>query len=210
VVGVSRSRIEDTDNLHQYSVDLSELSSISEFVKSLLDRASSDNKINAVDAVVCNAGAGQFGALENFSALQIQQSIQLNLVSPLVLLRALLPTLKKHNRSDIVFIASESALQAGRFGSIYSAAKFGLRGAAQSLRTECASSNCHVGIVNPGMVKTEFFNELSFEPGDAWQHSLQANDVATAVMSILNSPDNAVLEEINVRPLQHVVQKKNR
>jgi len=50
--------------------------------------------------------------------------------------------------------------------------------------------------------------KLSFEPGSAWQHSLLANDVATAVMTILNSPDNAVLEEINVRPLQHVVQKK--
>jgi len=209
VIGVARSRIEDRDNLHQYSVDLSDLDAIGTFINSSRSRLSSDNQINSIDAVVCNAGAGQFGALENFSATQIQQSIQLNLVSPLVLLRALLPALKKHDRSDIVFIASESAIQAGRFGSIYSAAKFGLRGAAQSLRVECASANCHVGIVNPGMVKTEFFNTLSFEPGEAWQHSLHANDVATAVMTILNSPDNAVLEEINVRPLQHVVKKKN-
>lgn len=209
MVGVSRSKIEDKDRLHQYSVDLSELSSVETFVKSLLTSKSSDNQFNVPDAVICNAGAGQFGALENFSAIQIQQSIQLNLVSPLVLLRTLLPSLKKHHRSDIVFIGSESALQAGRFGSIYSAAKFGLRGVAQSLRSECASANCHVGVVNPGMVKTEFFNNLSFEPGDGWQHSLQADDVATAVLSMLNSPDSAVLEEINVRPLQHVVQKKH-
>ncbi len=209
VIGVSRSEIKQRDNLHQYSLDLSDLNSITPFVKSLLDKTSTDNQINSIDAVVCNAGTGQFGALENFSAMQIQQSIQLNLVSPLILLRALLPTIKKCNRSDVIFVASESAIQAGRYGSIYSAAKFGLRGAAQSLRAECASSNCHVGIVNPGMVKTEFFNDLSFEPGEAWQHSLQASDVATAVMTILNSPDNAVLEEINVRPLQHVVKKKN-
>jgi len=208
VVGVSRSQIEARDRLYQYSVDLSDLHCIDMLVKDVLNNAVSGNVFNTPDAVVCNAGAGQFGALENFSALQIQQSIHLNLISPLVLLRALMPHLKKHKRSDIVFIASESAVQAGRFGSIYSAAKFGLRGAAQSLRAECASSNCHVGIVNPGMVKTAFFDELSFQPGDAWQHSLQANDVATAVMSVLNSPDNAVLEEINVRPLQHVVQKK--
>lgn len=211
VIGVSRGRIEDSKNLHQYSIDLSDLSSINIFIKSLLQETTSLNsQINTPDAIICNAGAGQFGALENFSADQIQNSIQLNLVSPLVLLRALLPSLKKHNRSDIVFIASESAIQSGRFGSIYSAAKFGLRGAAQSLRIECASANCHVGIVNPGMVRTDFFNELSFEPGDAWQHSLQTDNVAAAVMSILNSPDNAVLEEINVRPLQHVVQKKKR
>jgi len=210
VLGVSRSSIEDQEYLHQYAIDLADLDSVSTFARNLMTSTSSDNHFNVPDAVICNAGAGQFGALENFSALQIQQSIQLNLVSPLVLLRALLPGLKKHQRSDIVFIASESAVQAGRFGSIYSAAKFGLRGAAQSLRSECASSNCHVGIVNPGMVKTNFFTELSFEPGNAWQHSLHANDVASAVLSMLNSPNNAVLEEINVRPLQHVVQKKPR
>jgi len=208
VIGVSRSRVEQRDQLYQYSVDLSDLNSITPFVKSLLNQSNSEKPFNVPDAVICNAGAGQFGALETFSAHQIENSIQLNLISPLVLLRALLPSLKQHNRSDIVFIASESAVQAGRFGSIYSAAKFGLRGAAQSLRVECASSNCHVGIVNPGMVKTEFFNELTFEPGDQWQHSLLASDVASAVLSMLTSADNAVLEEINVRPLQHVVQKK--
>jgi len=208
VLGVSRSQIEHKDNLHQYSVDLTDLGAIDTLAKSLTRSSSPDNRINSPDAIVCNAGAGQFGALENFSAEQIQQSIHLNLISPLILVRALLANLKQHKRSDIVFIASESAVQAGRFGSIYSAAKFGLRGAAQSLRAECASANCHVGIVNPGMVKTAFFDALSFEPGDQWQHSLHANDVATAVMTMLNSPDNAVLEEINVRPLQHVVQKK--
>jgi len=209
VIGVSRTRVSDRDRLTQYSTDLSDLSATSALAKSLLaDLSSVQNQANTLDAVVCNAGIGQFGALENFSAQQIEHSIQLNLISPLVLLRSLLPALKKHSRSDIVFIASESAVQAGRFGSVYSAAKFGLRGAAQSLRAECASANCHVGIVNPGMVRTEFFKQLSFEPGDESQHALLAQNVATSVMSMLSSPDNAVIEELNVRPLQHVVQKK--
>lgn len=209
VIGVARNSIDNRDHLHQISTDLSDLDATSAMAKSLLAQTSlPQSQINTPDAVICNAGAGRFGALENFSARQIEQSIQLNLVSPLVLLRAFLPALKKHKRSNIVFIASESAVQGGRFGSVYSAAKFGLRGAAQSLRLECASANCHVGIVNPGMVRTDFFADLSFEPGDASQHALQAENVATAVMSLLNSPDNAVLEEINVRPLHNVVQKK--
>lgn len=230
VVGVSRTRIGERENLLQYECDLSSPNDVEqcarELVKSL--QAISADVTNAkdvtaisnakdvaanshpIDAVICNAGAGQFGALENFSATQIQQSIQLNLISPLVLLKALMPGLKQHSRSDIVFIASESALQGGRFGSVYSAAKFGIRGAAQSLRHECASSNCHVGIVNPGMVRTGFFDELNFEPGNAEQHALSASDIAQAVMSMLDAADNAVIEEINVSPLQHVVQKKKR
>ncbi len=209
VIGVSRSRIDTQSNLYQHSADLSELATTSDLAKQMQTDSALAAPFAKLDAVVCNAGSGQFGALENFSALQIEQSIHLNLISPLILLRSLIPSLRKQARSDIIFIASESAVQAGRFGSVYSAAKFGLRGAAQALRAECASANCHVGIINPGMVRTDFFNELAFEPGNAEQHALQADDVANAVMSMLHSPDNAVLEEINLRPLQHVVQKKS-
>ena len=119
-----------------------------------------------------------------------------------------MPELKQHDRSDIIFIGSESALKGGRYGSIYSAAKFGLRGAAQSLRHECAGSNCHVGIIQPGMTDTGFFDTLSFQPGPHKNNSLLAEDIATATLSMLNAPDNAVVEEIVVNPIQHVVQKK--
>lgn len=217
VVGVSRTLVDERMHLVQHACDLSEPNEVEHCANDLIKllRTSESNasrrtaNAHPIDAVVCNAGAGRFGALENFSATQIQQSIQLNLVSPLILLKVLLPGLKQHSRSDIIFIASESALQGGRFGSIYSAAKFGIRGVAQSLRHECAATNCHVGVVNPGMVRTGFFDDLSFEPGNAEQHALGASDVAQAVMNILDSPDNAVIEEINVNPLQHVVQKKS-
>ncbi len=209
VVGVSRTSISERKGLVQLQVDLSNTGEVEKFAKRLINTFShSTANSHTIDGVVCNAGTGQFGALENFSADQITQNIQLNLISPLILLKVLLPGLKQHARSDIVFIASESALQGGRYGSVYSAAKFGLRGAAQSLRHECASANCHVGIVNPGMVKTDFFSNLDFEPGNAPEHALQANDVADAVLSMLNTADNAVVEEINVKPRQHVVQKK--
>jgi len=209
VIGLSRTRVDEQPGLTQHAIDLADLDAVDELANQLGKTQRNDsNNQTPIDGVVANAGAGQFGALENFSAEQVQSNIQLNLISPLVLIRGLLPALKRQERSDIIVIASESAIQAGRFGSVYSAAKFGLRGAAQSLRHECASANCHVGIVNPGMVRTDFFNTLSFEPGEASQHALLADNVAQAVMSLLNSPDNAVIEEINVRPLHHGVRKK--
>lgn len=209
VVGVSRNKLPDAANLFQLAADLNNINETHALAKSV---SVTDFNLNGqaltIDAVVCNAGSGQFGALENFSQAQIETNINLNLISPLVLLSTLIPTLKKQARSDIIFIASESAVQGGRYGSVYSAAKFGLRGAAQSLRAECASANCHVGIINPGMVRTDFFSKLSFEPGEADQHALHASDVASAALTLLHSADNAVIEEINVSPLQHVVRKK--
>jgi len=201
VIGISRTSSEPDANLAQYKCDLSDAAATARTGKQLA------NEFN-IDAVVLNAGAGRFGALENFSAEQIEEQLQLNLVCPLILLRSFLPSLKKHTQSHIVFIGSESALHGGRFGSVYSAAKFGLRGAAQALRHECASANCRVGIVNPGMVRTGFFDELNFEPGPDSNHALNPDDVAEAVISMLNTTGSAVIDEIVVNPLQRVVQKK--
>ncbi|MFK7861719.1 MAG: SDR family oxidoreductase [Granulosicoccus sp.] len=184
-----------------YPIDLSDLATSIDLVRKLI-------KIHPIDGVVCNAGRGDIGSLENFSAQQIQQSILFNLVSPLALVRECLPHLRKRSRSNIVFIGSTSALQGGRYGSVYSAAKFGLRGVAQALNYEVAGANCHVGIVNPGSVRTSFFDTLDFEPGPEPAHSLLATDVASTVLQLLRSPDNAVVSEITVQPRQHVLRKR--
>lgn len=188
------------ENTH-IAVDLSDPDATSRAVRQVL----SDY---AISALVCNAGRGDIGSLENFSPKQIQLSIAFNLISPLCIARDCIPTLRKRDRSDIVFIGSTSALQGARYGSLYSAAKFGLRGVAQSLSHEVASANCHVGIVQAGSVRTSFFDDLSFEPGPDEAHALHAEDVATAVRSMLISPDRAVINELLVQPRQHVVQKR--
>ncbi len=207
VIGVARSKINcsdlqsDQDRFHQYSVDLSKPDELSSAINPIFAN-------HPIDALICNAGSGQFGSIENFSASQIENSIALNLISPLILVRSAMPELKQRERSDIIFIGSESAIKGGRYGSIYSAAKFGIRGAAQSLRHECAGNNCHVGIIQPGMTDTGFFDKLSFKPGPHENNSLHAKDIADATISMLDAADHAVIEEIIVNPIHHVVQKK--
>lgn len=188
-----------TDTHH--AVDLSDLAATTRVVRHVLAQ-------HDINGLVCNAGRGDIGSLENFSPEQIQQSLNLNLVSPLSVARLCLPILRSRPRSDIVFIGSTSALQGARYGSLYSAAKFGLRGIAQSLAHETASANCHVGIVQPGMVRTDFFDQLDFEPGPSDAHALHESDVARAVASMILSPDHAVVQELIVQPRQHVVQKR--
>jgi len=186
-----------------YAVDLSEPNGFEQVIKVVL-------KTHDISALVCNAGRGDIGSLENFSVEQIQASLLFNLVSPVCVARHCLPTLRAAGRSDLIFIGSTSALQGARYGSLYSAAKFGLRGVAQSLSHELSSANCHVGIVQPGMVRTSFFDDLDFEPGPDDSHALLAADVADAVVSLLESPDHAVVSEIVVQPRHHVVQKRKR
>jgi 3-hydroxy acid dehydrogenase/malonic semialdehyde reductase len=161
-----------------------------------------------IDAVISVAGGGQFGSLENFSPLQIEKSIAQNLISHMIVARTFITRLKKQSHGNLIFMGSEAALSGSRQGSLYCAAKFGLRGFAQSLRQECASAGVHVGIVNPGMVRSEFFEALSFEPGGDDANALAVNDVVAAILLMLNARSNAVIEEINLSPLKSVVSKK--
>lgn len=161
-----------------------------------------------VDALIMNAGYGRFGGIESFSHAQIDQLLAVNLVAQIQIVRAFMPMFKHRGSGDVVFLGSESALSAGRQGTIYSAAKFGLRGFSQALRKECANRNIRVGMINPGMVSSHFFDGLAFGPGADEKNSINPEQVAQAVLHMLQSPENVVFDEINLSPLKKVVVKK--
>jgi 3-hydroxy acid dehydrogenase / malonic semialdehyde reductase len=186
-------------NFTSVSVDLSRL----EELPARLDALVKDEQ--AIDSVICCAGSGRFGSLEEFSYAQISAQLDLNLTSQIYLVRALIPGMKKRAAGDIIFIGSESARSGGKRGAVYSAAKFGLRGLAQSLRAECAASGIRVSIVNPGMVKTAFFDELDFQHGDEPENYILPDDVAGAVLTIMQARAGTVFDEINLSPQKKVI-----
>lgn len=189
-------------NLYCIDMDLRQLNTLPEKSKQIL------KKYPALDGVIFAAGFGQFGSLEEFSYSQIETLMTVNFTSIAFLTRALLPALKQKSHADLIFIGSEAALKGSRKGSIYCASKFALRGFTQALREECATSGVRVGLINPGMVKSEFFNALNFAPGNERCQHLLPEDVAQTVSYILNSNPQIVIDEINLNPLHKVVSFK--
>lgn len=206
VLGMSRDSgkfIRQMDNFTPVQLDLSRLNDdIPQKIREL------EQAFPEIDAVVFCAGRGQFGSVEEFSYAQIESLITLNFTSQAFLVKALLPALKRKNHSDLIFIGSEAALKGSRKGAMYCASKFALRGFTQSLREECAKSNVRVSLINPGMVKTAFFGQLSFEPGDDQSNFIEPEDVAETVSYVLNSRAHIVIDEINLSPLNKVVKFK--
>ena len=167
-------------------------------------------RICGAAAVVCAAGVGRFGSLEEFSYEQIRELIDINLTSQLYVVRAFLPLLKRRGRGDVVLIGSEAALAGGARGAVYSATKFALRGFCQSLRQESAAAGIRVTLINPGMVRTGFFDQLDFEPGEDPTHAIVPEDIAVAVKMVLSARPETVFDEINLSPLKKVVRRKHR
>ena len=158
-----------------------------------------------MNGLVSNAGYGIFDGLENYSVEQISTYITANLSSHIVAVRTLLPNFKSKKGGDILFIGSEAALKGGKKGSLYCAAKFGLRGFAQTIREECAGNGIRVSLINPGMVRTEFFKNLEFSPGDDPSNAIEPDDVAIAAMNIFAMRAETVIDEINLTPLKKVI-----
>ena len=201
VVGVSRQPAcaDAPDNYHPVACDLSQLDRIEERLKSIV------SKHTDINTAILNAGTPIFGHLEQLSLAQIRAAIDLNLTSQLLVARAVVPNLKQQGRGDIIFIGSESALRGGRRGSIYCAAKFGLRGFALSLREECSPAGVRVTMIHPGMTHTPFFDQLDFAPGKDPANAIDPDDIAAAVNLVLEARPETVFDEIELSPLKKVI-----
>ena len=205
VIGVSRDCRKFTRQMANFSsvqLDLSRVAELPQEIRQLQQR------FPEIDAVVFSAGMGRFGSLEEFSYPQIEALLTINFTSQVFLTKALLPALKCKAHSDLIFIGSEAALKGSRKGAIYCAGKFAIRGFTQALREECANSHVRVCLINPGMVKTAFFENLTFEPGDHESNAIMPEDVAEAVSYVLGSRTHIVIDEINLSPLNKVVKFK--
>lgn len=205
VIGISRDCSQfkvNKENFYPVQLDLTQLKELPHKVIGILQT------FPALDGVIFSAGVGRFGSLEEFSYEQIQTLMTTNFTSHVYLTRAVLPYFKRKARSDLIYIGSEAALKGSRKGTIYCASKFALRGFTQALREECSKDGVRVCLINPGMVKTPFFDDLAFKPGGNSANYLIAEDIAEAVSYVVNARPQTIIDEINLNPATKVVQKK--
>ena len=205
VIGISRNETAhhfDPAYYKPHVIDLADLKNLPKRFTGLLE------KYGQISGLISCAGIGNFGSIENFSLMQIEESLRINLLSHIVLTRYLVPLLKKQHGGNLIYIGSEAALEGGKQGSLYSAAKFGLRGFTQSIRAEVAHKNIRVILINPGMVRTSFFDKLHFEPGSNEQNTIPVDDIAKVVINVIEMSPNTSIDEIVINPIIKSVTKK--
>jgi len=110
---------------------------------------------------VNNAGYGQMGPLELVPAPATRRQFEVNLLGPLALTQALIPSLRDQGGGRIINISSLGGRLAFPFGGLYSASKFALEGLSDALRMELEPFNIQVSVVEPGPVSTEFFGVVA-------------------------------------------------
>lgn len=105
-----------------------------------------------VDLLVNNAGMGWSLPVAHMSADEMMRIMQLNLLAPMLLTRALLPGMLERRQAAIISIASVAGHIA--VDPLYSGSKYGLRGFMLALRRQLAGTRVSVSVVSPGFIRT--------------------------------------------------------
>ena len=145
-------------------LDLNNYDSIKKYLK--------ENNYLKVDILINNAGINIPQYIEDLDDSNIYNTIQTNLISPILLIRGLVKNMKKNKWGRIVNISSMFGIVARGKQVLYSATKHGLNGVTKSLTLELGADNILVNSVCPGFTNTELTLRNSKE-----KNALLAKDV---------------------------------
>ncbi|MBK8711840.1 MAG: SDR family NAD(P)-dependent oxidoreductase [Niastella sp.] len=152
------------------------------------------------DILINNAGAGYFTKIDALTFDRWHEMINTNLNGTFYCTSLLVPFMKKNkNTCHILNIGSILGKTTRAEGAAYSATKYAIQGFSESLFKELRSYKIKVTCVNPGSIDTHFFQESGIH---AHSNMLQPYDIAIVITQLIETPDNLLVDEITLRPLQ--------
>jgi NAD(P)-dependent dehydrogenase (short-subunit alcohol dehydrogenase family) len=121
-----------------------------------------------IDALVNNAGYGQFGPVEDVPTEAVHRQFDVNVYGPHRLARAVLPHMRSQRDGTIVNLSSVAGRLSFPGGGVYAGSKHAMEAMSDALRNEVDDYGIDVVLIEPGPVKTEFQDRAarSTEPDD--------------------------------------------
>jgi len=140
-------------------------------------------ELGGIDVLVNAAGINPFGVFARQDPGLIQKTIEINTLAPMLLARAVLPSMLEQDSGQIVNIGSTFGSIGFAWFSAYSASKYALRGFSQALRRELAETGIKVTYVAPRAVKTAINSPAVYEMAEAVKMNMDEPD-AVAVQIV--------------------------
>ena len=153
------AELEQSAKKENLSIDVIELDvDKEESIVSAIKKVVSDG--GRLDVLVNNAGYGQFGCTEDVSIEDFRKQFETNFFSIVRIIQEVAPIMRKQKSGIIVNISSV----VGRMGlpgsPAYISTKFALEGLSECLRYELGQFGIKTTLIEPGVIKTNFFNSM--------------------------------------------------
>jgi NAD(P)-dependent dehydrogenase (short-subunit alcohol dehydrogenase family) len=153
--------------------------------------AMATREFGRLDVMICNAGFGYYGTVEETPPDVMQRMMDVNYMGTFYGARASLPVFRAQNSGHLIFISSIVGRRGIAFMGGYSATKAAQAGLAESLRTEFAESPIKVTCVYPISTRTEFHDAMARDFGHTVSGlgpKQSVDDVARAVVKCVRHP----------------------
>ena len=169
-------------NVEWIEIDITDDSALEALVADLYLR------YGKIDVLINNAGYGIFEDFDQISDQDIHQMFEVNTFALMNLSRRLGARMKENRKGHIINIVSMAGLIATSKSSLYSATKFAAIGFSNALRLELMTYGIYVTTVNPGPIRTGFFDQA--DPDGSYLKSvdrflLEPDAVARKIVKII-------------------------
>ncbi|MGE5431635.1 MAG: SDR family NAD(P)-dependent oxidoreductase [Syntrophomonadaceae bacterium] len=153
--------LEGKGKLKAYSIDMESEADINEKVRNII------SDFGRIDILVNNAGIWKYGAADEMSLKDWDETIKTNLTGTFLITKAVIPEMKRNRFGRIINISSTAGQRGEAFHSHYAASKGAIISYTKSLASELAEFNIITNCVAPGWVITDMsadvFSDMEYK-----------------------------------------------
>ena len=183
-------------------LDVNDTTSVNRAVGGVLDEE------GRIDALVNCAGYAQIGAIEDMSIGEMKGNMDTNFFGTVRMAKAVVPAMRRQGGGRIVNVSAVAGRTGFAFGSAYVATKFAVEGLTESLRHELRRFGIRVSAVEPGVVKTGFYDNMATKAprgspyadmakklvgssSQLYRNGIDPRDVARTILEVLGEDEPA-------------------
>ena len=131
------------------TADFGDMTAVAKLAETLIERSL------VPDILVLNASVQSYTGLANFESEEFLRMFRTNVESSCILLKALIPEMRKKGSGRIIFVGSINGIQPAPRLAIYGSAKAALMNIAKTAAVENAAYGITVNTILPGVIVTD-------------------------------------------------------
>ena len=156
-------------------------------------------EIGTVDALIYNAGAGEWTSIMDTSLEGMQSSWATNTLGLVACAQQVIPSMTENGEGNIMVIGATASLRGGAQSTAFASAKAAQRSVAQSMARDLGPKGIHVGyLIIDGIIDIERTRERF--PDRADDFFMQPDAIADSVYALTQQDRSAWAFEIDLRP----------
>jgi len=163
-------------------LDVTDDKSVKDAIRQITDESS------RIDVLVNNAGYGVMGAVEDLSIDEFKSQFETNFFGVIRVTKEVIPIMRNQGNGNIINVSSIGGKIGLPLNSAYISSKFAIEGFSESMRYELEQFGIDVILIEPGVVKTNFFENTDVVVNN--------NDNNTSTTNNITSPYSQLTQKL--------------